>query len=366
MKICGIIVEYNPLHNGHIYHIKKAREITKCDILIAVMSGNFVQRGEVSIIDKWRRAKAAIENEVDLVVELPYIYAVQSASQFANAAIDILKLLKVNYIVFGSECNNLENLTDIADINISVDHLKENLKQGNSFVKSYGLLQGEFNPNDILGVAYLKALKGTNITPFTIKRTNGYHDEEISSDIASATSIRKAIFDNKPYEHATVMNFEYANSNVYYFDYLKLLLNTLDKDYLKNIFLVSEGIETHLIKCIKATDNYHDFISLAITRRYTKARIQRVCMHIINQVTKDEVNNLSNINYIRPLAFNSIGQNYLKQIKEDVLIASDFSKMPKDYRELELKTTFTYTSMLKMPYKKEVLQRELQGPIIIK
>lgn len=369
MKVCGIIVEYNPLHNGHIHHIEKARELTNCDVLIAVMSGNYVQRGELAIIDKWQRAKKAIENKVDLVIELPYNYILQSASQFAFGAISILKLLKVDSIVFGSECNNIENLMEIANVNINVNHLKENLKQGHSFVKSYSLLQGSYYPNDILGIAYLKALQSSNIIPYTIKRTTNYHDETISGNIASATSIRKAIFNNQDFINTTPMEFSYTNNNQDIFFLLKQLMNTLSLEYLKTIFLVSEGIETHILKCLNSTNNYDEFIDKAINRRYTKARIQRVCMHIINQVTKDEINNLPKLNYIRPLAFNTIGQKYLKVLKDDetLIIASDFSKIPKEYRQIEIKATYTYTYFISnLTIKNEVLTRELQGPIIIK
>ena len=365
--VCAIIVEYNPLHNGHIHHINKARELTNCDTLVAIMSGNFVQRGEVSIIDKWQRAKQAILNDVDLVIELPYIYATQSATQFANGAIALAKLIKANYLVFGSETNNIDNLKEIALMNINVDHLKENMKKGTSYISSYSLLQGSYYSNDILGIAYLKALNNSNIIPLTIQRTTNYHDDIISSNIASATSIRKAIFDNQTYTNTTPMNFEYTNNNSNYFKYLKFLLMTLSPSYISNIFLVNEGIENHLIKCIKNSNTYDEFINKAINRRYTKGRIQRTIIQILNQITKEEVNNLGPLNYIRPLAFNNKGQLLLKELKEqEIIVASSFAQIPYSYQQMELKTTQTYTILLDNPYNKKVLERELQGPIIIK
>lgn len=365
MKICGIVVEYNPLHNGHIHHIQKARELTDCDVLVAVMSGNFVQRGEVSIIDKWQRAHAAILNGVDLVIELPYIYVTQSASQFAKGAIDLLKLANVDSIVFGSESNNIDELKEIAELNINVDHLKESMKQGASFVSSYGLLAGQYASNDILGIAYLKALAGSSIVPYTIQRTTNYHDNQIIGDIASATSIRKAIYDNTHYENTTPMKLNYTNFNSNYFDYLKLLLVTLSKEYLSQIFLVNEGIENHLTKCIKQCSNYDEFINMATTRRYTKARIQRICMNILNQISKQSVKQLPLLNYIRPLAFNAKGQSLLKILKEkEVNIASCFAQIPVAYRNMEYQTTCTYVAFLPSEYKEKVLIQELGGPII--
>ena len=365
--VCAIVVEYNPLHNGHILHINKARELTKCNTLVAIMSGNYVQRGEVSIIDKWERAKQAILNNVDLVIELPYIFATQSATQFAEGAITLAKLINANYLVFGSETNNVENLKEIASMNINVDHLKENMKQGTSYISSYSLLQGSYYSNDILGIAYIKAIKDSNIIPLTIQRTTNYHDDTITSSIASATSIRKAILNNESFNNATNMNFKYTNNNSNYYLYLKFLLTTLSPSYLSNIFLISEGIENHLINCIKLTNNYDEFINKAINRRYTKGRIQRTIIHILNQITKDDVKNLPKLDYIRPLAFNSIGQKHLKYLKDnEINIASSFAQIPYAYQQMELKTTRTYCNLLIEPYNTEVLKRELLGPIIIK
>ena len=152
------------------------------------MSGNYVQRGEPAIIDKFTRASFAINNGVDLVLELPYIFSTQSASKFAYGAVSILKLAKVDSICFGSESNNLDELIEIAKSPINTDNLKESLNKGNSFVRSYGLLSRTMAPNDILGVSYLKEMLKTNIKPISIQRTNHYHDLEIK-DVSSASAI---------------------------------------------------------------------------------------------------------------------------------------------------------------------------------
>ena len=172
MIVTGIIVEYNPLHNGHIKHIQMARELTKADVLVAVMSGNFVQRGEPAIIDKFTRTKEALLNEVDLVIELPFPFVNQAASVFAEKAVELLSLAKCDYIVFGSELDDIELLKTYSTLNINVDSLKEVMSDGTSYPKAYSILSQTFSPNDILGVAYLKALKNTEIQPLIIKREN--------------------------------------------------------------------------------------------------------------------------------------------------------------------------------------------------
>ena len=196
MNISGIIVEYNPFHNGHLYHLNKTKELTNPDLIIAITSGNFTQRGEISIINKFDKTKAALEHGVDLVAELPYIYTLQNSSVFGKRSVELLNKLGINNLVFGSETNNLEELKDFASYNIEIDYLKEIMDKGNSFPKAYGLLAGSLYPNDILGISYLRALEDTNINPYLIQRTNSYHSDELE-EIASAKAIRLAIKDNK-------------------------------------------------------------------------------------------------------------------------------------------------------------------------
>ena len=368
MKVTGIIVEYNPFHNGHIHHIKEARKITNCDVLVAVMSGNFTQRGDVAICDKYLRTKAALENGVDLVIELPYIYATQAAKNFAYGSIETLKLCNIDSLVFGSESNNLENLLDIAKYSINVDHLKVSMSKGESFAKSYSLLQGSYPPNDILGIAYLKAIADSNIKPYTIQRTNQYHDQELDKDISSATSIRNAIKENIDYSYSTIMKIDNPVYNEMLYPYLRNILVTCDRKYLQEIFLVSEGIEKHLSKIARDTYSYKEFINKATTRRYTKSRIQRTCIQILNHVTKNEVLNLPKLDHIRVLGFNSKGRMLLKELKnnEDIRVCSRFSDIPLEYRKMYYKTTFTYASMFNKDIQKNILDKEVSGPIILK
>ena len=361
MKVTGIIAEYNPFHNGHLYHLNKTREITDCDLLIAVISGNYNQRGDLSIVNKFEKTKAALNNGIDLVVELPYIYTLQNAYVFGSSAVKILDRLKINDLVFGSETNNLEELRKYADLEVDVTRLKELMHDGNSYPRSYGLLSGSLYPNDILAIAYLKALKDTDISPISIQRTNDYHSSDLEL-ISSATAIRKAIREGKDISKATDMVIDEPIFNEDLYPYIRRLLMTSDKKDLERIFMVTEGIENLLKENAFRYDNYEDFISNSISRRYTRSRIQRIIMHIANQIKKEDVSDLPENDYIRVLGFNKKGQEYLKQIKEDVHIVTQFKSLPEPYKTMEWKVNCLYATLLKDS--NTYIKRELQSPII--
>ncbi|MDO5440172.1 MAG: nucleotidyltransferase family protein [Erysipelotrichaceae bacterium] len=364
MNVTGIIVEYNPFHNGHIKHIKEAKKITNSDILIAITSGNFTQRGDVSVLDKFEKTKAALNNGVDLVIELPYIYTVQNSKVFGEKAVELLNAIGINNLVFGSETCNTEELMKYAELNINVDHLKEILDTGLSYPKAYGLLASSLYPNDILAVSYLKAIKGTNIIAYPIKRKTKYHDTKLKK-VCSASAIRKALKDKKDYSIATPIKIKNAHFNEELYPYLRRLLFTKSKEELQKIFLVSEGIEGLLIKNAYKYDNYDDFINNSVSKRYTKARIQRVILQIINNIETKDVKALKKLDYIRVLGFNSKGQKYLRDFKSDnYYIVTQFKNIPEEYKNIEWKVSQMYASMLKKP--NEYLLKELKGPIIKK
>lgn len=363
MNISGIIVEYNPFHNGHIYHINKTKELTNPDLLIAITSGNFTQRGEISIINKFEKTKAALNHGIDLVAELPYIYTLQNASIFGSKSVELLNKLHINNLVFGSETNNLEELKDFASYNIQIDYLKEIMDQGNSFPKAYGLLAGDLYPNDILGISYLRTIESTDIKPYLIQRTNSYHSEELSS-IASAKAIRLAIKENRDYALATPLTIKEPLFNDDLYPYLQRLLSTMDPKQLSNIFLVSEGIENLLISNAYKYDNYNEFVNACVSRRYTKARIQRIIMNIINQISKEEVKNLEPLNYIRVLGFNNKGRQYLKALRKDETnIVTQFKNIPESYKRIEWKVANMYASFTSN--RQTYIKQELKGPIIV-
>lgn len=367
MNLCGIIVEYNPLHNGHLKHIKAARELSNADCLIAVMSGNFTQRGEVSIIDKFEKTKAALDNGVNIVIELPFPYTCQNASVFGEKSIEILKILKVNHVVFGSETNDLENLKMIADTSINIDYLKEIMKTGVSYPKAYSLLQGSLYSNDILAIAYLKALKGSDITPHSILRTNFYHDITLDR-IASAKAIRQAIkAGNNDYTIATPLIIKEPHFTDELYPYLRTSLLLSDRQELQSYHLVNEGIEKALIKSALTYDNYDDFINSLVSKRYTKARIQRTVLQIMLHNQKTTMEKLERMNYVRVLGFDSIGQQVLHELKkQEVPIISHFKKIPQSYRDIEWKSDLLYASLLSENKRRSFLKQELCAPIIKK
>jgi len=370
MKITGIVTEYNPFHNGHQYHIEKTRQLTQPDVLIAVMSGHFVQRGEPAICDKWRRTEIALRHGVDLVIELPIAFATQSALTFAQKSVEILALAQASDIVFGSESNDLETIKEIASLNINIDGLKESMRTGNSYPKAIGLLSGEYDPNDILGIGYCRAASQFNLTPHTIQRTNSYHSTDTKNPIASATAIRKALKEHRDISHMTPMHF-LKDQSVYpdwqlYYPLLKHILLTLPKSYLQEVFLVSEGIESHMIKQAMNYDDAHDFIDACVNRRYSKARIQRTMVHLLLHHTKKDIKQLPPIDTLRVLGFNRHGLKALQMYKEKgIRVASRFNQIPLPYRKMEHKATQVYASVFDTKEKDRIISRESQGPVII-
>lgn len=356
MKACGIITEYNPFHNGHIYHIKQARKVTNCDVLVAVMSGNFVQRGEPSIVDKWIRANYAIQHGVDIVIELPFPYAVQSADYFAKGAIQCLQLAKVSDIVFGSETNDITQLKQMAK---KIDTQTANDK---SFAANFAQHHISFSSNDILGVSYLKALKNTTIQAHTIQRTNQYHDTSLQQSIASATAIRKGILEHQDVSHTTVMANELHNKHAYehYYPLIQHILQTTPASILQDYFLMDEGIQHLLIRHSYTNQTLRDFIQACTSKRYTKSRIQRTLIHLMTHTTKQQIRNLPPLHHLRILAFNETGRNYLSKLKKDnaVMIVSRFNQIPEAYRTLELKATCTYAYPLSGQEKQKAIQKE--------
>lgn len=370
MKITGIVTEYNPFHNGHQYHIEKTRQLTQPEVLIAVMSGHFVQRGEPAICDKWRRTEIALRHGVDLVIELPIAFATQSALTFAQKSVEILALAQASDIVFGSESNDLETIKEIASLNINIDGLKESMRTGNSYPKAIGLLSGEYDPNDILGIGYCRAASQFNLTPHTIQRTNSYHSTDTKNPIASATAIRKALKEHRDILYMTPMHF-LKDQSVYpdwqlYYPLLKHILLTLPKSYLQEVFLVSEGIESHMIKQAMNYDDAHDFIDACVNRRYSKARIQRTMVHLLLHHTKKDIKQLPPIDTLRVLGFNRHGLKALQMYKEKgIRVASRFNQIPLPYRKMEHKATQVYASVFDTKEKDRIISRESQGPVII-
>lgn len=365
MRLCGIIAEYNPFHTGHIHQIEETRRQCDADVYISVMSGNFVQRGEPAVIDKWARARAAVQNGIDIVIELPYIYAVQGANGFAHGAVTFLKNAGIDYLSFGSECGNLANLEEIADTPINPDHIKAAMNQGMSYPHAYSLLTGAMAPNDILAVAYLKELKGSKIQPILIPRTSDYASEALTA-VPSALAIRTALKNGQNITGTTPLAEELEQYDIpwmeKYYPYLRTLLLTSSRQRLSEMFLISEGMENHLMKQAAAADDWNSFLRACITHRYTASRIRRSVLSIMNQITKEDVRGLSEPDFIRVLAFNDTGRQWLHECrKKEMHICAKFASVPYLWRAMEYKTTLLYTSVMNKEQRQRVLDQEIRG-----
>lgn len=365
MQICGIVAEYNPFHNGHAYQIREAKKKTGCDCLIVVMSGNWVQRGEPAIVDKWKRSRSAIENGADVVIELPFLYVNQSADQFAHGAVHLLKKANVDSICFGSECGDLEYLKEVADLPIYLNDFKDHLDNGESFPKTFSYFTADLKSNDILAVSYLREMKDTNIQPVVIQRTNDYLSDELN-EISSAMAIRKGIENKADITNTTPMAKILEESECVYlkqfYPYIRTYLIMTSKERLHETFLFSEGIENHLKKCAENADTFEIFLSLAVNARYTASRIKRSLVSMLLQFTKKEKEDLGEADYLRILAFNETGRKWLSQMRDqDVCIASKFPQIPKNFREIEYRSTLLYSSALSESERKRILKEEILG-----
>ena len=370
MKACGIIAEYNPFHEGHIHHIAETRRSTGADCIIAVMSGNFVQRGEPAAIDKWARAEAAIRGGADLVIELPYLYATQSASQFAHGGIRLLQLAGCEAVSFGSECGNLENLQEIADTPVNPDHIRTMMKTGAGYPKAYSLLTASMMPNDILAVCYLREMKDTGMTPVLVQRQGDYLDPELGL-WASGLALRKAWSEGVPLPETTPMQTVMAAREPVtmerYYSYVRTLLLTMKREQLAAFFLLNEGLEKHLQETAAKNYTYEGFLRDAVTVRYTAGRIRRSLLQIMNQVTKEEARSLGEPDTLRVLAFNDTGRQYLHQLRDsNVRVASRFADVPLPWRQLEYRTTLLYTSVLAPEEAEQICKAEIGGAHIIR
>lgn len=348
MRITGLIVEYNPFHNGHMYHLNKAVKKTNADVTVAIMSGNFLQRGEPAIMDKWTRAKIAVESGVDLVFELPFHFAVQPADRFATGAVSMLHNAGVTDLVFGSESGDTSTFIQAAKFSVTnknqIDKLLKNkLKTGVSFPKAYAsafeeacgeqLLLDMSKPNNSLGFHYTRAAELFKpMQVHTIQRIGAqYHDEDLKySKYASATGIRRAIFEQSNWTKMISEAIPKATLSALtetktaekafnqwqsFYPFLQYRLMTSTPEELSKTYDCDEGIENRLIRAITAAD-FDTFINEVKTKRYTRTRIQRLLVHMLIRVTKKELEHaIEDPPPYRILAMNKTGKAYLHSIK---------------------------------------------------
>lgn len=357
MHIIGLIAEYNPLHLGHIYQINKIKELYPNSIIILVTNSTFTQRGEVSIINKWNKTKLCLDNKIDLIFELPFVYATQSADLFAKGALEILNHLQIDTLVFGSESNDINMLYNIANTQINNPnynkYIKEYLAKGLNYPTAISktleklINQSTNNPNDLLAISYIKEIIRNNykINFVSIKRTNNYHSTKIESNIVNASLLRKLHLNNTPidkYLPPNTINYLYKNlSNNNYFTYLKYKIISIDN--LSIYQTVDEGIDSRIKKAIKISNNWEELIQNIKTKRYTYNKINRMLIHILTSLTKEECQNIK-INYLRLLGFTPTGQKYLNKIKKDITIPiiTTYKKNISKLLDIELRATSIY------------------------
>jgi len=371
MSVLGIVAEYNPFHNGHLYHLRESKALTGADYAVCVMSGNFVQRGGPAFIDKWSRTEIALKCGIDLVIELPVVYAMSSAEYFAYGGVKLLDSLGiVDYISFGSETGNLDVLRTIAGIlNEEPEEYRQILKKaldtGISFPSARekaiceyikknrgeeicnGISDnGEINcdsfenairsPNNILAIEYLKALEkiGSPIKPVIIQRTGStYNSTVLQGTISSAMSIRthfrnnkslKAIADTVPPECLEILRreVEAGRGPVFAEDFSGILLSHLrlmNTDEISRLPYISEGLENRIKSASESAGTIDDLIDRISTRRYPGTRVARSLFHILTGLRKDRLQSFKEAGgpqYIRILGFSSKGKHLLSQISK--------------------------------------------------
>ena len=347
--VLGIIAEYNPFHNGHLYQIEEAKKQTGAEYVVAIISGNFTQRGNTSLINKWAKAQMALENGVDIVLELPTIYSISSAENFAEGAIKILDSLKiVDTLCFGTETADFAALNNIANVlhnepkeyiailnhelgkGISYPKARENaLMMYLNDIKRYAnILSGS---NNILAIEYLKALKRlkSDMIPFSIQRKKVYYnDERIIDEFASSTAIRKLIATEQYAEVRKVVPMssymllkEKIEKGNYVIDIIKFekeILYNLRKMTVKQIAElpdVTEGLEYAIKNAANSCNSLLELVNIIKSKRYTQTRIQRILVYALLGITKKDMANARKvIPYARVLGFNKNGREMLSDI----------------------------------------------------
>ncbi len=376
MRIIGIIAEYNPFHLGHLYQINKVKELYPDSMIIAIVSTCFTERGDISIVSKWDKTQICLDHGIDLVVELPTLYATQSADMFAHGAIEILNDLGIDTLVFGSESDNVDEFISLANIQL-------NNKEYDTLVKGY--LSDGINyptamskalkdicnksiskPNDLLSLSYVKEIikNKYNITPISIKRTNDYHGKTIDSSIINASLIRELV--NKGSDITSYVpkdTLKYINKDINLDNAFNYLLYSIisNKNNLSDYLDVSEGIHNNILKAINSS-SWEDLALNIKSKRYTYNKINRMLIHILLGIKKSD-NDMSN--YIKILGFNDIGRKYLNRIKKDIRLPLFYGYKPNKLNILDIEFRCLYIYSL-IVNDNNLIKRELENKPIIK
>ncbi|RDU38467.1 nucleotidyltransferase [Neobacillus piezotolerans] len=402
MKAVGIVVEYNPFHNGHLYHLESAKEITGADIAIAAMSGSFLQRGEPALVSKWARTKMALLNGVDIVFELPYKFSTQKAELFARGAVSILDAAGCSHLCFGSESGEagaFEKTAAFIDANRpAYDGLiKKYSKTGVSYPRAASLAFADLNPppdtiplsqpNNILGYHYVKSISSLNsrMKPMTVRRKNAnYHDEDFSSaTIASATSLRKALFAGDsglegigryiPGQTRKILleymgEFGGFHNWESYWPFLKYRLLQSSPEDLGTIYEAEEGLENRLVEAARRSANFQEFMEFAKTKRYTWTRIQRLCTHVLVNAKKEEMAaDSTGASYLRLLGMTEKGRSYLNMHKGTLglPLVSKLSSFPGTEINLDIRASAVYSLGIPGTPGQNLLEMEYSQPPVL-
>lgn len=382
MKICAIICEYNPLHYGHLYHIEKAKEISGCDTIMCIQAGNFTQRGEPAVANKYVRSRMALEAGADIVVQIPTAYCCSSAEVFALAGVKIAESFPdVTHLAFGCETENYELLKEIAKYLANEpkeykDKLKEYLDQGNSLPVSRQKTLSDLikedkvefseiteavnilsKPNNILAIEYLKALYRTksNIEPvFTTRENSDYNSVDLNGKDSSATAIRTKLLKKgnvkairklvPPFTYSLLKNnvkeFGLPDMNLFS-DLCSFVLKTSTAEDIKNIYDVSEGIENRFVEMSQKYKEFEDILLAVKSKRYTFTRLKRIVLRLLLKIDKDivtEIYKMDKLPFIKVLAFNAGKQDLLASVSANTNIVirnSNVVKKPTDiYKKL--------------------------------
>ena len=321
MNIIGLVAEYNPLHNGHIYQIKKIKEIFPNSVIVLVLNGYFLERGEISFLSKEDKVRYALDNGIDIVLELPVVFGCQAADIFSYQSIYLLNKLNIDTLVFGSESGDIKAMKKIGIMQqdsgynkLVKDYLNKGLNYPTAMARALDI-DFEFNPNDLLGISYLKAIDKINprIKAVTIKRTSSYHDLESNSNIISASNIRNKFLSNVDVSPYTPYFASMIKPNMdLYFKVLKCKILTDTK--LDSYLDVTEGLDYRLKKVIRECNSLDELINKLKSKRYTYNKISRTLVHILLGITP-EVNKYDS--YLKVLGFSKAGSNYLKSLDID-------------------------------------------------
>lgn len=401
MRATGVVVEHNPFHNGHLYHIKESRKNTGADVVIAVMSGNFLQRGEPALVDKWSRTKMALQGGVDIVIELPYVFATAQASDFAKGSIALLEAAGCTDFCFGSEQGSIEPFINTYDLitaqQESYQHsINQFMKTGMSYPKAlneaYADLIKGYNqpfvdlsqPNNILGYHYIEAAYHlqASIKPVTIQRiVSGYHDDVLpGQSIASATGIRKVIFNDQGISDltpllpkASLQNIVEWQSNIgsfgswqHFYPYLRFQIIRSSIEQLASYAEVTEGIEYLLKEAAQKSNTFENFMEVVKSKRYTWTRIQRMLTHIYTGFTWDDLKQASSPTYLRLLGMTEMGQRYLNEHKKNLSLplVSRVGAVKDSMLSHDIKATDLYTLGIQSHAFNQPIGRDYRQPPI--